>query len=348
MHKLPFFGQSDSDTPPTQSHEAMEAYTRGRELWEERSIGSDREAIKQYERALARDPNFALAEADLAGVYLSLLQFNAAPRKPLLEKAREHAEHAVRIGPEFPQTYTSLAAVKQASWDWAGAEKDYLKAIAMNPRIARAHRWYGGFLIQFGRFEEGLKEARLAVDLDPYDVSAKFSLGTFLLYAGKPEEEIRVVEEGLRHKNMIWGHQCLAYAYAHLGRMATGSNGRDLLQRALHETDLVRELETPRLEEGELGSAPALYALVLGYAGQRQKAEDYTRALERAEQSGSLNIIDLVYAYMASGKQEDALQALKRQVANRDADVLYMKVDPFIAPLRGSPDFKALLLQTGL
>jgi serine/threonine-protein kinase len=334
--------------PPTQSEEAMEAYTRGRALWEERSIASDREAVKQYEKALAADPNFALAEADLAGVYLSLLQFNAAPRQPLLEHAREHAERGVRIGPEYPQTYTSLAAVKQASWDWAGAEKDYLKAIAMNPRIARGHRWYGGFLIQFGRFDEGLKEARLAVDLDPYDVSAKFSLGQYLLYAGKPEEDVRVLEEGLKHKNTAWGHQNLAYAYAYMGSVAKGAERRSLLERALLEANTVHELEKRQLEPGELGAASALYALIYGYLGDKEKAAGYTRALENAGRLGSLVRMDLIYAQLASNNRQAALASLAQEVASRDADLLYMKVDPFLAPLRKAPEFKGLLDQTGL
>ncbi|HLH01811.1 MAG TPA: protein kinase [Bryobacteraceae bacterium] len=348
LHKLPLVRSAEQGAPPTQSEEAMEAYTRGRALWEERSIASDREAVKQYEKALAADPNFALAEADLAGVYLSLLQFNASPRVPLLEKAKEHAERGVRIGPEYPQTYTSLAAVKQASWDWAGAEKDYLKAIAMNPRIARAHRWYGGFLLQFGRFEEGLKEARLAVDLDPYDVSAKFSLGQYLLYAGKPEEDVRVLEEGLKHKNVAWGHQNLAYAYAYMGAVASGTERRSLLERALREADAVHELEERQLSPNEVGAATPLYALIYGYLGEQRKAETYTRALRDAEKSGSLEPLDLAYAYVSLKQNGAAIETLKKAVDAKDAAILYMKVDPFFASLRRTPEFRAMLLQTGL
>ncbi len=334
--------------PATPSEEAMEAYTRGRALWDERSLASEREAVKQYQKALMADSNFVLAEAELAGVYLSLLQRNVAPRAALLTAAQKHAENAVRKGPEWAQSYTSLAAVRQAQLDWPGAERNYRKALTINPGLARAHRWYGGFLIQFARFDEGLKETRRAIELDPYDYSIQFSLGTYLLYAGKLEEEVNVVRTVLDGHDAPMGHQILGYAYAAMGARSTGNPRKTLLNKALQEAKIVSKSESGKLKSGQAGQGTAMFALIYALRGDRTKAERYIRTLLDADKSGSLQPIDLVYAYVALGEHRAALDLLKRALEAKDAALLYTRVDPFLDPLRKSDEFKALLSQTGL
>jgi len=340
LHKLPFF-KPVIGGPPTESQEAMEAYTRGRALWEERSITSDRAAIEEYQRALKLDSRFALAEADLAGVYLSLLQLNVAPRVSMLEAAREHADQAVRLGPEYAQSYTSLAAVQQASWDWKGAEESYRKAISINPKLPRAHRWFGGLLIQFGRFDEGLQETRLAVSLDPYDYSLNLSLATYLLYSGRLGDAAAQIESSLAQRNLAWGHHNLAYVYARQSLLAAGDRKQELAQKALAEADKATSLDGPEL-------TTALYALVYAVKGDRMKANEYLSKLLNASSSGSVNPMDLVQVYSALGERNNALKILSDLVEKKDPGAIYMKVDPFLDPLRQTEQFTRLLSRTGL
>lgn len=348
LHKFSFFRGGRVGMPATKSEEAMEAYTRGRTLWEERRLGSEREAVKQYQRALKADSNFVLAEADLAGVYLSLIQTNAARRTPLLKEAEIHAVNAVRKGPEWAESYTSLAAVRQAQLDWSGAERNYRKAIELNPRLALAHRWYGGFLLQFGRFDEALRETRRAIELDPYDRSVRFSLGTYLFYSGKLQEDVDVLRAALEEHDAPWGHQALGYAYALIGARSTNSQRRSMLDNALNEARIVSKSESAELKPGQAGTGTPMFALIYALRGDRAKSRAYLRTLVDADKSESLLSIDLIDTYVALGEYKPALDLLNRAAEAKDAGLLYIKVDPFLEPLRQSDEFRNVLSRIGL
>ena len=332
---------------PTKSATAFEFYMRGRTLVAERSPAAAREAKEQLERALQLDDHFALAYADLAGVELTLMQDNTGPQLSLLEAARGYAEQAVANGPEYSESYTARAAVRQAQWDWRGAEQDYKKAIDINSKFALAHRWYGGLLIQFGRFDEGLREAQQAIDLDRDDYAGRFSLGTYLFYAEQPQKAAEYLEGLLKKNNYPGGHYNLAYVYVQLGVLAEGSSRNAFFARALSETNIAAQTE-PRLVSEDTNQFIPLFALIYALRGERSEAQRYFSELLAEAQSGSASAADLADTYVALGDYQAALDALERGVKEKDPGLLYIKVDPLFAPLRGMAKYKSLISQTGL
>jgi serine/threonine-protein kinase len=158
--KLPALPQA-----ATANSAAFEYYIRGRNLFDERTLPAALEAITSFQQALAEDPKFALAEAALADTQFVLMDFSYAPQAVLLERVRQHALNAIRLAPSVADGFISLAAAQQTSWDYAAAENTYSEALRLNPRSALAHRWYGGMLLQFGKYDEALEQTRQALQL---------------------------------------------------------------------------------------------------------------------------------------------------------------------------------------
>jgi tetratricopeptide (TPR) repeat protein len=125
-------------------------------------------AIEYFQKAIVKDPNYALAYSGLADCYTWLPALAFVPPKEAYPKAREAALKALEIDDTLAEAHTSLALVKaHHDWDWSGAEKEFQRAIALNPDYVMAHPWYGWTLANTGRFEESIAEARRALELDP-------------------------------------------------------------------------------------------------------------------------------------------------------------------------------------
>ena len=345
IRKLPWIRDQGRGTKPTTSEAAWDAYMRGHALLEERTLSGARKAATEYEKALQEDPTFAFAYADLAATQLFFIQENYSPRLPLLTAADNYAKIAVATGPEFAESYTALAAVRQRYWDWSGAEQNYKRAIQLNPKFPRAHRWYAGLLIQFGRFDEGLREMRTSNALDPYDYSARLLLGTFLSYSGRPKEAADYLEKSLAEKDYAMGHEILGIVYAQLGLVAEHNRRAVMLNKALAEADLVAKED--RAASNTVGESAPMYALFHGLRGDRTEAYRYLAKLLAAARAGAVDPEDIACAYVALGDERAALEVLEQGVEAKDG-LLYIKVDPFLEPLQKAPEWKELIARTGL
>ncbi len=331
---------------PTRSAVAMEAYMRGHALYEERTTSALKAATVQYQRALQEDPHFALAYADLSAVELARLQRGTGSRAAILDRARSYAEKAVMEGPGYAESYTALAAVRQHAWDWVGADQAYRLAIKTNPKFARAHRWYGGFLIQFGKLDEGLAETRKAIQLDPYDYTGRMILGNYLAFAGRGREGAAHVEQCLREKDLPFGHELLADIYTAIASSATGQERASLLSIALKQADIAASDDRSGNIEPGVGLAAPMYARIYALMGNRVRAEEFLQKM--GAPSADVSAEDLASVYVALGENERALDVLRRAAAIKDYSLLYLKVDPFLEPLHGSPEFPEILKQVHL
>jgi serine/threonine-protein kinase len=323
-------------------------YMRAHALWDERNLPALREAADLYQKAIAEDPKFALAYSDLAGVERTLLQFNFAPRAQLLESAKSHALQAVAAGPGYAESYAALAVTNQYAWEWRAADVNYKRAIEINPKLAYVHRWYGGLLVGLGKFDEGIRETQTSAALDPYDLVGHIFLGTYLYYAGRPAEAAALVEGLLAQRDLTVGHNILGYVYAQLALRASGSERIRLLDRALKETDIVAKEDATYQKPAYAGVSAPMYALFYALRGDREQAVKYLNLLLPGEKAGAVNPVDIACSYVALGDPTAALDVLKRGMEARDSGLLYMKVDPFLEPLRGTAEFKALIKQAGL
>ncbi|MEZ5400120.1 MAG: protein kinase [Bryobacteraceae bacterium] len=339
--------------PPTADSEALDLYMRGSKLFEEFSPASALAAATYYERALERDPNFALAMAAGADAYLFLKNQDAARAGHYLQRAGELAARAVQADPNLAEGHASLAAVKQAEWDWPAAEESYREALRLKPRYSRAHRRYAGLILQFGRFDDALSHARQALELDPYDRSGPGSLGGYLFVARRYREALEILEPAVRDRETAMTRHNLAQVYAQLGVESGGVEADAYFAKALEQARILAGIEErERTANGPAAKLPSLsdqiYALAHSLAGDTSAAEPYLKRLEADLDARRIPALTVAWVYAAQGRSADAISVLERAVAYRDPALLYIKVIPFLDKLHAQPRFQALVAQMRL
>jgi serine/threonine-protein kinase len=162
----------------TADFEAYTLYLKGRLLWNRRSDDALRHGLAHFEQALARDPNYALAQVGLADSYVLLGFYTALAPAEAFPRAQAAAETALRLDPALGEAYPALAYVKMYyEWDWTGALRAFRQAIERNPNYATAHQWLGNCLAILGRFDESVASFQRAVELDPLSAIKNAALG---------------------------------------------------------------------------------------------------------------------------------------------------------------------------
>jgi serine/threonine protein kinase/Tfp pilus assembly protein PilF len=181
----------------TDNVEAYNAYTQGRFLWNKRTEENLMKAIEYFERAVELDPEYALAYAGLADVYNVLPSNVGTPVEEVLPKAKEAANKALDLDDNLGEAHASLGLALSLGEDTLGAEKEYLKAIELNPGYAYAHYWYSLLLGETGRHEESLKELKTAYELDPLSVVILVNLASKRWESGDSLQALELIERAL-------------------------------------------------------------------------------------------------------------------------------------------------------
>ena len=180
----------------TQNPEAYDLYLKGRYHWNRRTPESLKKAVAHFEQVIQRDPEYALAYAGLADSYSMLEQVNVIPAKESFPKARELAKKALDIDETLAEAHTSLAYVLWSyDWDWIGLEREFRRAIELNPNYATAHQWFAMGLTSLGRTSEAVQETKKALELDPLSLIINTSAGFVYVCSGKEEEALRQSEK---------------------------------------------------------------------------------------------------------------------------------------------------------
>ena len=322
----------------TNDAEAFKLYAQGRFFWNKRTQKDHEKAIELFNAALSRDPNYALAWAGLGDVY-SVDSFRM-DKEQKTAKAREFARKALDIEPELAEAYTILAKVEWDGADPVEANKDFIKALDINPNYASAHHWYGEFLSQFGRKEQARAEINHAMDLDPLSL-VMMSDSAFIYYESRDyDAAISQANKALElDPNWLFAKGAKSAAY----------EGKGEFNRALDVWESDNETN-PKRSENE----------------KREMRDAIARVREAVETDGVrgywLGTIDLIrkgpseeidHAYMAIcmtqlGRLAEALDELELAVASEQSGAGTMKVEPFFEPLKNEPRYIALLDKTGL
>jgi TolB-like protein/class 3 adenylate cyclase/Flp pilus assembly protein TadD len=318
----------------TDNVEAYDLYLQGRHHWNKRIPEELQASITLFERALDKDPMFALAYAGLADAYTLLGTFSVLSPVDAYPQAKSAVAKALEINPELADAHTALGFVlMHYDWDWSGAEKEFRRALELNPSSARAHGWYSLFLTVMGRFEEALKEGKLARELDPLSVVIKADAGLALYFMRKYDESI-----GL-YRNIIKTDPTFAAAYIPLG----GSYE----QKSMYDSALAAFSTAGIFSKGH---PIAVAALGHGYAvsGRLEDAHTMLELLRERSDSGIgesywVGPYWVAAIYTALGDQEQAFTWLERGYQERDGAMVFIKVDPTLDPLRSDSRFSALL-----
>jgi tetratricopeptide (TPR) repeat protein len=316
--------------------EAHEDYLKGLYYFNQRTDGPLNRSIGYFQQAIDRDPNYALAYCGLADAYAVLGFRGGLPSKDALSRAKAAALKAIQRDDTLGEPHGSLAFIAETyEWDWATAEREYRRALELNPSDARTHHWYAGYLMYVGRFEEGISEARRARDLDPLSLPLNNALAGRLLVASRYDEAVAQVQKTLElNPNFAPAHQTLGWAYLHRGnREEAIREFREAVEfSGAHDPDLVLDL----------GFAYAT-------AGNGKEARSILGKLKKLRERGLVPSSSIAILYGALGELNEAFAWLEKAYAERDPQLTYLKVPGRrFDPLRHDPRFQQLVHRIGL
>jgi tetratricopeptide (TPR) repeat protein len=315
--------------------EAHEDYLKGRYYFNQRTQDALNKSIGFFQQAIMRDPSYPLAYSGLADAY-SMLGFRGAfPSKDALSRAKTAALKAIDLDDNLAEPHASLAFIAEThEWDWATAEREYKRAVQLNPGDARTHNWYAGYLIYVGRFEEGVSEARRARELDPLSLPVNNALAGRLLAAGRYDEALEQVQKTLQlDPHFAPAHQTLGWAHLHAGK------SEDAIQ------DFQKALQLSGSEDTDL-------MLDLGFAyataGNREEAGRILDKLKSLRKRGIVPSGSIGILYGALGDLNEAFGWLEKAYEERDPQLTYLKAGRRFEPLRQDPRLRELMRRVGL
>jgi len=315
---------------PTENSEAHEFYLKGRYFWNKRTANDLKTAIAYFQKAIDKDPNYALAYAGLADSYALLPSFSAASPQESFPPARTAATKAVKLDDTLAEAHTSLAQVLYSyDLDFDRSIREFRRAIELNPNYATAHHWFGlGPLMRLGRFDEAIAECKRAVELDPLSLINNSDLGNTYLRARRYDEAIDQQRKTLEMDPSFF------YAHYHLGRAL---EAKGALDAAIEEYRKARALNDDPQVLGLLAHA---------YASSGKKTEAF-KILDQLKEVSTQRYVpaySFAIVYLGLGDKEEALRWLEKSYQDRaGADIGSIKVDRFLDPLRGDPRFEDLV-----
>lgn len=312
---------------------AQDLYLKGMYFWNQRNVAGFQQAIEWFQQATAIDPNYALAYANLANSYTLLTAYSSAPGALYMAPARAAAARALQLDPNLAEAHTAMAlVVENYDWDWDHAEREYRRAIELNPDYATAHEWYAELLMWQGRFGEALRESAKAQQLDPLSLIVATDRGAIFYYSRHYDRAIDQLQSVLRRDpNFERAIGIILYAYVQKG----------MFSKALAEADVMRR---------SYGDGPWYWsnlAYVYGRAGQPQRAQRELEKLQNLSQHGQLSPEFMVWAHLGLGDKEEAFADLESSYGEH-YNLTNLKVEPAFDQLRTDPRFQDLLRRINL
>ena len=319
----------------TDNNDAYQLYLKGRFHFAKRTKSDVERSVEYFKQAIALDPNFALAYSALAHSYNGMTAYPWMAPKDAVPLAKEAANRALEIDPLLAEAHTALAnSLACFDWNWKEAEREFRRALEINPNDAGTHWRYGMFyLMPLGRHEEAIAQGKQSLELEPLDLNHGANLSGLYFYARRYDEALEQARQvhGL-DSNFIVGRWALSQAYIEKGMYA----------------------EAIELNEKALQSEPAnpVYLRFAGIAyakaGRRQDAE---RILDRFKELAKTQYVmtyHLALIYSALGDKEKSIAELETALSEHDYLLPRMKVEPFLDPLRGDPRYAELMKRMGL
>jgi TolB-like protein/DNA-binding winged helix-turn-helix (wHTH) protein/Flp pilus assembly protein TadD len=314
---------------------AHEEYLKGRFFWNKRTENGYLDAIDHFLRAIQIDPQYPEPYAGLADTYALLGSLGGAsiPRRDAMNNARSIARKALELDPTLAEAHTSLAFVlMHYDWDFAAAEKEYLRAIDLNPNYPTAHQWYAVNLAATGRMDAALAELRHAQELDPLSLIISADIGELLGFARRYDDAAAQLQSTLRmDPNFLLAHYDLVTIYEYQQKYA---------EAAAHARKAMELAPGSLWAQGLLGSTYALN-------GQKYEAR---RVMASIQRSPHIKDAALSLATIATclGDKDAAFRWLQMARDERAGSLILMKIIPYWDPLRSDPRFVSLLHDLGL
>jgi len=314
--------------------QAYQDYLRGRFHWNKRSEEGLKRSIEYFQKAIDSDPEFALAYAGLADAYMVLVTYNSLAPAQGFPKAKAAAARALEMNEDLPEAHTSLAFVRFGyDWDWAGAAKEFKRALELGPGCANAHQWSALFHAAMGRFDQALNAIEKAHELDPLSLPIATNKGWILYLARRYDAAIEQYQKAIElDPNFSLAHQRLGQAYE---------------QRRMYEKARAEYKESGALV-GERNETVASRGFLFGLSGDRERAEATLNELRNRSAHTFVPAYLFARVYMGLGDNDRAFEWLEKACEERYGLLTYLRVEPAFDSLREDPRLEELAARVGL
>jgi serine/threonine protein kinase/tetratricopeptide (TPR) repeat protein len=308
----------------TDNVEAYQLYLKGRHFADQFTEEGFKKAVEHFKQAIEKDPNYALAYAGLAEAYW-VASAESLPPREAMPKAREAAAKASKIDEQLAEAHTLLAVVLALyDYDLSGGEREFKRAIELNPNSALAHQWYGYYLASLARADEAFKEIKRAQELDPLSLLINTELGMPFYFTRQYDRAIEQFKRALEmDPNMRFARLWLAWTY---------------VQKGMYE-EAIAILSKPESDHPWiLAALGQTYAL----SGKRAEAQKMIDRLNEQAKHGYVTAYAVAKPYLGLGDKEQALRWLEKSYENREDGFIWINTDPAWDGLRSEPRFQDL------
>jgi eukaryotic-like serine/threonine-protein kinase len=313
----------------TENIQAYGLYLKGRYAWNKRTQEGVAEAISYFEQAIAEDPSYAPAYAGLADSYALDVDYRSIPVAEAYGRAKDYARKALELDESVPSAHASLAwSLFVYDWEWEAADREFRRAIELNPRYASAHQWYAFLLASRGEHDAALLEGHTALELDPASVSARRGVGWLAFYARRFDLALDHLARAIELNPMA------VESYRILGT-TLGMQG--------HWGEAERILRDAVVLPGGGAYTTATLGWVLARAGKRREAEQVLHELETVARESYVSPVAFAIGHIGLGNVDRALDWAERAYDEKRGWLAYLKVNPMLDPLRDEPRFQDLI-----
>ena len=320
----------------TENVQAYQLYLKGRFYSNKRNEESLKRGVDYFQQAIEKDPNYALAYSGLADSYsgIAAVFISAMPPREAMLKMKLAAQKAVELDDTLAEAHTSLGELKfRGDRDWSGAEREFKRALALNPNYTRAHDEYTQYLVAMGRFEESFAEAKRAQALDPVSPRTYAELGFAYYFAGRYDQAIEEYQRALElDPNFLNAHWLLGFAYAN----------KSMFEQARAES--LKAVELSGHGPGALGGLGYVYATL----GRRDEAQQVIVELKELAERRYVSPYSLAAIYGRLGDKDAAFEWLEKAYSDGAYGILFLKFAPEWDGLRSEPRFQDVMRRVGL
>jgi TolB-like protein/DNA-binding winged helix-turn-helix (wHTH) protein/cytochrome c-type biogenesis protein CcmH/NrfG len=321
-------------TRPTANAEAHEAYLKGRYFWNKRTVEGFKQAVQYLTRAVELDPGYAQAYAGLADALLFLGGENGPEQKEMHAKGMAALRKAIELDETLAEPHASLGLLAMNfEGDWGKAEQELKRAIELNPNYATAHQWYGEFLADMGRPEEGIREINRARELDPLSVIINSDVAKVYLLTRRYDEAVKQFRHTLElDPDFGQAHGLLGLTYSLQG----------LHDKALEQSRKARGWENDARALGWLG-------WIYGASGNKTEAEKVLSRLRDLSNQTYVSPLWVINVYVGMGDKDQAFAWFEKIFEEGPAGgATVLKANPIYDNLRTDPRFADLLRRAKL
>jgi tetratricopeptide (TPR) repeat protein len=339
-HRLGVHASATANTAPQRSlgssnSEAEDLYLKGRYFWNRRTPDDLNRAVDYFTRAIVRDPGYAKSYAGLADCYNLLREYSAMPDSEAYPRALAAATKAVELDDSLTEAHTSLAFVTFFwNWDAVGAEREFKRALVLNPNDARSHHWYASFLLTSQRVPEALTQIEEARRLDPSSVSILADKGVMLSAAGRTDDAVALL------KQIQDTEPSFASTHKYLSEIYFNQQNYEGYLSEWEKTAFLTR------DQRELALAKAAKD---GFAkgGRVKMLENTLRLQKQFYENGSVPAYALAVTCARIGKKEEAFRYLETAYKKRENYLLYLATDTAFKNMHDEPDYRALIERIG-